>query len=68
MGRPRKTANKEEKPKVSEKPKAIDWDKVGSRVTLIGLGGKHLEKDREYPNIAKHTAKILVDKGVAKLK
>ena len=64
----KRTANKEAKPEITEKPKAIDWDKVESRVTLIGLGGKHLEKDREYPNIAKHTAKLLVEKGVAKLK
>ena len=69
----RKTSNKEEKPVVTEKPKAtrsktIDWDSMPDYVTIIGIQSKHLMEGKEYANIAKHTAKILVEKGAAKLK
>lgn len=68
-----KIENKSEKAttenKVS-KPKAvsIDWDSMPEKVDIIGLGGKHLIKDKEYTGISKETAKILVEKGTAKLK
>lgn len=68
----RKTNNKEAKPEVTKKPevskpKAIDWDSLGSSVVIVGVSGRHLVPGKEY-QISKETAKILVGKGVAKLK
>lgn len=54
--------------KSTAKPKATDWNSMPERVTIIGLGGKHLTKDKEYPNTPKANAELLVNKGVAKLK
>lgn len=68
----KRTANKEAKPEVTEKPKvskpkSIDWDSLGSSVTIVGVKGRHLTPGKEY-TISTETAKILVGKGVAKLK
>ena len=63
----KKTNHKEEKPIQIEKPNTIDWSSLPQSVVIIGEGGKHVIKGREY-TVSKETAKILIDKGVAKLK
>lgn len=63
-----KVENKAEKKQPENKSKAIDWSKQPAKITIVGLGGKHLVKGVEYPNIPKETAEIIVNKGDAKLK
>ena len=63
----KRTNNKEAKPKVTEKPKAINWDEIPQEVIIIGLDGKHLESGKEY-KVTKEMAQILVIKKAAKLK
>ena len=50
-----------------EKKSTIDWDSITDFVTIIGKGGKHLTKGKNYI-VTKETGKLLVDKGVADLK
>lgn len=50
-----------------EKKNTIDWDSITDFVTIIGKGGKHLTKGKNYI-VTKETGKLLVDKGVADLK
>ena len=50
-----------------EKKSTIDWDSMTDFVTIIGKGGKHLTKGKNYI-VTKETGKLLVDKGVADLK
>ena len=59
----KKLDNKGEK----KAPKAIDWDSITDFVTIIGKGGKHLTKGKNYI-VTKETGKLLVEKGVADLK
>jgi len=63
----KRTNNKEAKPVMVEKPIQIDWDSLGVNVNVIGVSGRHLTVGKEY-TISKETAKILVNKGVARLK
>ena len=63
----KKTNNKEAKPIITEKPKAIDWASLPAQVTIIATGGKHLEVGKEYI-VGKAEAEIIINKGVAKLK
>lgn len=63
----KKTNNKEAKPEIIEKPQSIDWSSLPKEVTIIGLGGKHIAKGKEY-TIGKEEAQLLVKLGVAKLK
>lgn len=70
MAEKKTLANKgEKKPTTKKAPakKSIDWDSLPEMVVIVGKGGKHLEKGKEY-NITKETAKVLVEKGVADLK
>jgi len=70
MAEKKTLANKAEKKPVAKKAtakKTIDWDSMPEMVVIVGKGGKHLEKGREY-NVTKETAKVLVEKGVADLK
>ncbi|NRA78946.1 MAG: hypothetical protein HRU18_12110 [Pseudoalteromonas sp.] len=63
-------SNKAEKKPIAKKAsakKSIDWDSMPEMVVIVGKGGKHLEKGREY-NVTKETAKVLVEKGVADCK
>jgi len=66
MAEKKKIENKGEK-KTTAKKKATDWGSLADMVTIIGKGGKHLDKGKEY-NVTKETAKLLVEKGVADLK
>lgn len=63
----KKTNHKEAKPEIIEKPKAIDWNELGSMVEIIGITDKHLVPGKEY-KVTKELAKILVEKKAAKLK
>ena len=65
MAEKRKIANKAQKVKPVKKD--IDWNSLPELVIVIGEDNKHLEKGKEY-RISKYTAKVLVDKGAAKLK
>lgn len=68
MAYKKKVTNKAEKVEAETKaPKKIDWNKIEDNPVIIGLSGKHLTVGKEY-QISKETARILVEKGVAKLK
>jgi uncharacterized protein (DUF427 family) len=56
----RKTNNKEAKPTIVEKPKAIDWDSMDKMVTIIFNSKEVLTM--------KENAKVLVEAKKAKLK
>ena len=57
--------NKEVKKKPAKKK--VDLSKLADKVDIIALGGKHLQKGKEY-NVTKEMAIILINKGAAKLK
>jgi len=63
MAEKKKIANKAEKMPVAKK---IEWSKLPGYVTIEGVKGMHLKKGATY-KVTKATAKILVDKGTAKL-
>ncbi len=70
MAEKKKIENKaEKKPTAKKAPakKSIDWDSLGDSVVIVGKGGKHLSKGKEY-TVTIETAKLLVNKGVADLK
>ena len=70
MAQKKKPQNKSEKAVIEnkvEKPTSIDWSSLPAEVWIIGLKGKHLAEGQEYKT-PKDTAKILVEKGDAKLK
>jgi hypothetical protein len=70
MAEKKSIQNKAEKKTTAKKApvkKSIDWDSLGDSVTIIGKGGKHLSKGKEYI-VTKETGKLLVNKGVADLK
>ncbi len=47
--------------------KSIDWDSINEPVDVIALGGANLKVGKTYP-VTKATAKLLVNKGIAKIK
>ena len=70
MARKGKLENKAIKKPVQNKKetsKEIDWDSLPNTVTIVGIVDKHLNIGQEY-TISKGTAKLLVEKGSAKLK
>lgn len=64
MAYKKKVQNKSEKVETTKK---IDWNKQPDEIVIIGKESKHLTQGKEY-KIAKETAKMLVEKGVATLK
>lgn len=61
----KRTNHKEFKPEVISK---VEWDYKSEYITVIGLAkNKHLVEGQEY-KCTNEIAKILVDKGAAKLK
>ena len=74
MAEEKKPENKAQKMKPETKAaapkkvaKAIDWEAVPEEVIVLGTKAGKLKEGQEYL-VTKATAKILVPKGVAKLK
>ena len=63
MTEKKKTANKGEKKATVKK---TDWAKLPEQLKIEGVSGSNLKKGNTY-EVTKATAKLLVDKGTAKL-
>jgi hypothetical protein len=59
--------NTENKAVKRTRSKKIDWNSMPDSITIIGKGGKHLIKGKEY-TVNKETGKLLIEKKVADLK
>lgn len=62
-----KVSNKAEKKAVDNKAEALDISTLPAEVTIIATSDKHLIMGREYV-VTKEMAKLLIEKGAAKLK
>jgi len=73
MAEKKKPENKAQKMKPETKAapkkvaKAIDWEAMPEKVTVLGVKAGKLKEGQPY-SVTKATAKLLVEKGTAKLK